>query len=616
MTDTAMVDLTGDSSSLYAATYYGGVYRSPDDGEHWEPVNPGPYYLPPSLVECTLNMLYTSFTGGLFVSDDQGMTWTDCNNGLSSVSATSVLEWNGELFAGSGLGVFRSDDAGAHWIHKDSGLTQHVVWCLAGKDSLLFAGTEKGIFVSSDQGESWRSASNGVEEKRILRFGLDGNLIFTGTDKGLFRSNNNGGYWTEVIPDKCIYGFAKADEYLFASTYFGVWRSANHGNTWVEANEGLTNSWILSMGAQDSILFSGAEYVFRTDTDPVYWHPTGDGTGQAPHWPDEIVATDSTVFAGTTSCVYVSPNSGAEWFDVGEGFRSYQFMHHLRIIGEDLFAGTSLGVWKRPLEEMYSLSLSPDPLVLDFEVNSMGLLVVRTNTDWHLEGEIPGWLEIDKLIGSGTDTLLVRAVEQNPDTMNRIASFTLTSSQVEPQAFTVIQTRFEGSLLSQPDTIRLSYLSDSRDTLFIDANLSWWLAGDFPEWLSTDHSSGSGNDSVVFRTTQQNTQEFTRSASFDLESDFTPPSGIVVVQQGKPAGLPVFTISKLSVFPNPTTGRLVIRSGDSINEIRVYDCSGRMNDRFTGSGEPELTIHLKHPGVNYLEVVTEHSSSLVKVIVY
>jgi len=616
LTDTTVVALTGDTDFLYAGTPGAGVFRSQDSGGQWEPVNSGLGFMPLSVLGQANDRLYAGVFGGMYRSEDQGASWNECNNGLAPLSATSLLELDNRLFAGSYLGVFRSDDYGEHWIRKGEGLTHRVVRCLAAKDSILFAGTESGICVSYDLGESWIPASNGLDEGATLTIGRDGSLMFAGTHEGLYRTNNNGIYWTPLWEDETVYAFAKVGEYLFASTYNGIRRSADHGNTWTEANNGLTNVWALALEARDSLLYSGAEYVFKTPADPVLWLPTGDGTGQAPHWPDDILATDSTLFVANTSCIWVSPNGGDEWFDVGAGLVDYHFMRELCIFDGDLYAATRVGVWKRPLTEMYSLSLHPDTLMLDFKVNSTGSLYVRTNADWHLEGEIPSWLEIDKLNGSGTDTLLVRAVEQNPDTLTRADSFTMMSSCAEPQCFTVVQIAFEGSLSANPDTMKLSYLPDSHDTLFIDANVAWWLIGDFPEWLSADHISGSGNDSIVFHSIQENTQEFSRTASFALESDFTPPSGIFIVQLGTPAGLPDEKISNLLVSPNPTSGRLTIRSEHQIIEVRVYDIFGRITNRLTGAGEKMLTITLGEKGVYFLEVLTELSNSLIKVIVY
>jgi hypothetical protein len=98
---------------IFAGTYYGGVFRSTDNGNHWSPINTG-------LTNLFINALAinsaghifagTFFGGGVFRSTDNGDTWRQINTGLTNRSVGSlVINLDGHIFAGTaGDGVFRS----------------------------------------------------------------------------------------------------------------------------------------------------------------------------------------------------------------------------------------------------------------------------------------------------------------------------------------------------------------------------------------------------------------------------------------------------------------------------------------------------------------------------
>ncbi|MBN1199591.1 MAG: T9SS type A sorting domain-containing protein, partial [Bacteroidales bacterium] len=106
------------------------------------------------------------------------------------------------------------------------------------------------------------------------------------------------------------------------------------------------------------------------------------------------------------------------------------------------------------------------------------------------------------------------------------------------------------------------------------------------------------------------------TVSLTLMSSQVEPRDVTVIQLGKPVGVEEEVMDDLLIFPNPTHGSIQIMSGNPINELRIYDISGRITDQLTGAGEIMLTINLEERGVYYLEIVSDQGSSLVMVIVY
>jgi len=110
-------------TTLYAATFYNGVYKSEDGGATWR-------YLRQSrevrgfllaIAPTTPTTLYVYGRRGVYKSADGGATWRAVNRGLelgemNSVSALSIDPTNSRVvFAGTRNGVYKSTDGGESW---------------------------------------------------------------------------------------------------------------------------------------------------------------------------------------------------------------------------------------------------------------------------------------------------------------------------------------------------------------------------------------------------------------------------------------------------------------------------------------------------------------------
>lgn len=160
-----------------------------------------------------------SFGGGLRRSDDMGRSWkvvTTDGNPFSSFDyvnhrAFSLLVENGVLWVGTSGGISKSTDNGQTWqrfVHDDrDSLTisgnfvvalayqpeTHTVW--AGTVEALGSGERRGISKSSDGGQTWQVVMDGVFAHN---FGFDGETVFAATDLGLFLSDDGGDDWYQL----------------------------------------------------------------------------------------------------------------------------------------------------------------------------------------------------------------------------------------------------------------------------------------------------------------------------------------------------------------------------------------------------------------------------------
>ncbi len=181
---------------LYAAVSAGGVYRSDDRGEHWQPINRGvrAENLPQRYAVSGHNVhrlvahpadpdrLYRQCYNGVYRSDDGGASWHEITEGLpsdfgyalasetdnpDSVWVIPIASNHLRTAPGGRLRVYRSRDGGRRWTALADGLPQQHAYVSVLREGLAldhhtpvagaYFGTSSGhVFASRDGGESWR----------------------------------------------------------------------------------------------------------------------------------------------------------------------------------------------------------------------------------------------------------------------------------------------------------------------------------------------------------------------------------------------------------------------------------------------------------------------------
>ncbi len=297
----------------------------------WERTN-GPYG--GNVYSLAINSKGHIFAGtpdaGVFRSPDNGDNWTPINVGQGNSRITALLiNTNGHLFAGTAdSGIFRSMDDGETWMPINNGLANHHVNALAINTSgHIFAGAHNGIFRSIDNGATWVPTNMGINHLQILVLAINANgHIFAGTSNGagIFRSTDNGDHWTAInmglnFPTPIHYVSSLAineNGHIFAGIIWpehaaiggGVFRSMDNGDQWVPANEGLTSLDVSSLAINSrGHIFAGligATYgasgggVFRSIDNGDHWTPINDGLTNTVVYALAINSHDY-IFAGT-----------------------------------------------------------------------------------------------------------------------------------------------------------------------------------------------------------------------------------------------------------------------------------------------------------------------------
>ncbi|HZV44133.1 MAG TPA: hypothetical protein VFF90_06630 [Saprospiraceae bacterium] len=228
----AIFEILSVGDVLYAASNGGGVYTSPDMGEHWTVLYDNAGLNDPHALSLAANSEYlfcgtagTNYTmpdtGVAFITSlTNGNSWSLINNGLerngAHLEATTALAANDEvIYAGTDdVGIHRSTDNGLTWMR--------------------IPGTDQ-------NGDIWAIKIAGFQ----VYYGTSYHGIFTSDDFGLSYHVNNAGlnYGNISIPD-LVDDFVVSEPYIYAATSTGVYKQLLNPTSGVEeqaATSGLLN---------------------------------------------------------------------------------------------------------------------------------------------------------------------------------------------------------------------------------------------------------------------------------------------------------------------------------------------------------------------------------------
>src|SRR5262245_27036280 len=234
------VSAASDFSRVYAATEWGGLYTSFDQGNTWVKIN--------------------SFT--------PSVTWDVKVDPRNSQRVYATSAYDGRVAAQSQSGISISDDAGNSWRRVDiptldtlpcalfQAQTNPSGWQIAimpKSSQFVFAGTNCGLGRSLDGGGSWSfvdpSPGDGSAEQVFAVIAQDRQTVDVMTSKGHFRSPDNGNTWSPVPagpgpaadaapggpgvgPGSGLAASPRESYVLFAENVTSIWESDDGGLTW------------------------------------------------------------------------------------------------------------------------------------------------------------------------------------------------------------------------------------------------------------------------------------------------------------------------------------------------------------------------------------------------
>lgn len=200
-----------DSSTYYAGTYFGGLYRSVDRGQTWVHL-PSPFssYSIFSLIVDPRQrgrIFVGTFQAGVFVSTDSGRSWKAINTGLRNLNVQQITVDPADsqhLALTTNSGIYFTRDAGQNWqpqTEGDSVLFPRCVIFDSRTANLAYAGSSgTGIYRSTDSGKSWATFSEGLVNPVIvdMKMSTASGVVYAAVSNGVYRLNPGATRWVNI----------------------------------------------------------------------------------------------------------------------------------------------------------------------------------------------------------------------------------------------------------------------------------------------------------------------------------------------------------------------------------------------------------------------------------
>jgi len=203
------------------------------------------------------------------------------------------------------------------------------------------------------------------------------------TDSKQFTLTVEAPKWVKTATSAYIRSMVTSGQRIFAGGWGqGVLVSTDNGATWATKNQGLTDLYVVGLYAINDTVFAGIEgptgngdhpiVMFRSTDSGENWTPANNGLTLT--WVGAITQIANATIAGGSQICY-SLDNGMSWKTVSPGLT---YVHNFAVIGSNLFAGTSSGVfvstdkgltWKQVNAGLTS------PNIYALGVNGMNLLV-------------------------------------------------------------------------------------------------------------------------------------------------------------------------------------------------------------------------------------------------
>ncbi|NLP11363.1 hypothetical protein GX408_13295, partial [bacterium] len=146
------------------------------------------------------------------------------------------------------------------------------------------------------------------------------------------------------------------------------------------------------------------------------------------------------------------------------------------------------------------------------------------------------WLTTNYTSGTGNQTITVTATSANPSTSSRNATVTITGSGFA-RTITVTQQGVSPYLTVNETPLSLGSEANSQNSFTISSNISWTIS-DNQAWLTTNYTSGTGNQTITVTATSANPSTSSRNATVTITGGGFART-ITVTQQGASAFIKV-----------------------------------------------------------------------------
>lgn len=305
-----------------------GVFRSTNNGDNWERIDPYRYAWNFEGIAEYNNILYafdSENSAKVYKSTDFGKTWfLPANASAPSDIIQSIYVDETGIYVGVyHYGIFKSTNEGASWVKLNAGLNNKYVYAINSDATNLFCATFDGIYKSLKSNVSWVKKSEGINNIWVTSLATDGDQLLIGTyGSGLFSYKNNIFNRISLGTDLMFIIDLKVFNnkiYVISSSWVPTLDakfhfSSNNGNSWVLVNNGFDTGGLKGIDANNKYVYVGSWFgLFRKQIIGSTWEKLTNGIPNNINI-SSIASSDSVVIVTNgTAEIYRSTDYGDSW---------------------------------------------------------------------------------------------------------------------------------------------------------------------------------------------------------------------------------------------------------------------------------------------------------------
>ena len=255
-------------STIYAATYKSGVFKSTDGGHRWRSAGVGQGVRSLAIDPSSPSTVYAgTWRRGIFKTTNAGATWDFLrlpHNDMGVLALVVDPEHPETVYAGTeSVGVFKTVDGGATWSETNATIGRRMILSLSidpKSPQTLYAATFRegyshgSIFKTTNGGKSWRELKreNLATGEKVALDPRRPSTLYAILDYRLYLSTDGGASWSLRRTPPGGYPSAVAVHPHTSHVYLGMWfdrrtlrieprpssavfRSVDGGGTWIRS---------------------------------------------------------------------------------------------------------------------------------------------------------------------------------------------------------------------------------------------------------------------------------------------------------------------------------------------------------------------------------------------
>ena len=253
------------------------------------------------------------------------------------------------------------------------------------------------------------------------------------------------------------------------------------------------------------------------------------------------------------------------------------------------YGATLSGSGSHNQEKTPTLSVSPTSVTLNSDGKATASVSATEGLSWNV-ADVPSWLSVSPLTGTGNATLSLTAKEDNPSAEARSVTISLsTSTSTLKCQLVVTQPGVQLQLNVSPTTVDFTAAGGTR-TLTITSNTTWSILNNASFWLKCNNTTGKvegeGNATITLTATENTTVNENNG-----ELVISGAGKIISVQVSQAGVVPALSVDQTNVLfvANGESKTIKITSNTSwtieSNVSQWLTC-----DKTSGSGDATIML--------------------------